>query len=385
THRTVSPPSFRGCAPPVDMREAESRESSSSSQSQTRRRKRDRIRDFARRCKNRVRSNGSNSSESSDESSGAKSSGSAESATRGLGLAGEKTAISAASSTSLVDTTKKREYCRPPICQIPLKDHADLGLSFAGCGFLALYHFGVIKCLMRNGKTLMSRVRRVSGASAGSLVAAILVLAPEELDASMEALYDMGDRIHSLPFGALTPGFYLGKELAEVVERFIPGDISHGNHSLFISLTGHKTRVNRLVSEYPSRAYLIRCLEGSCFIPVYSAGIKAPVPEIDGQPWVDGGYTNNLPDYSDLRTITVSPLGCDCDITPPAGKVVFDWKMTIANQHMKVNLRNIKRGAQTLFPPSRATLKHFYNQGYRDAFKFLLANDMLERDSGSEV
>lgn len=33
----------------------------------------------------------------------------------------EKTAISAASSTSLVDTTKKREYCRPPICQIPLK------------------------------------------------------------------------------------------------------------------------------------------------------------------------------------------------------------------------------------------------------------------------
>eukprot|EP00080_Pristionchus_pacificus_P010506 PDM70526.1 hypothetical protein PRIPAC_46772 [Pristionchus pacificus] len=351
---------------PDDFREveAESRESSSSSQSQTRRRKRDRIRDFARRCKNRVRSNGSNSSESSDESSGAKSSGSAESATRGLGLAGEKTAISAASSTSLVDTTKKREYCRPPICQIPLKDHADLGLSFAGCGFLALYHFGVIKCLMRNGKTLMSRVRRVSGASAGSLVAAILVLAPEELDASMEALYDMGDRIHSLPFGALTPGFYLGKELAEVVERFIPGDISHGNHSLFISLTGHKTRVNRLVSEYPSRAYLIRCLEGSCFIPVYSAGIKAPVPEIDGQ---------------------VSPLGCDCDITPPAGKVVFDWKMTIANQHMKVNLRNIKRGAQTLFPPSRATLKHFYNQGYRDAFKFLLANDMLERDSGSEV
>lgn len=95
-----------------------------------------------------------------------------------------------------------------------------------------------------------------------------------------------------------------------------------------------QTRVNRLVSEYPSRAYLIRCLEvslskiyaetmnirirawfvtllcssfccahrlwsncksrtrfgkikqlvqGSCFIPVYSAGIKAPVPEIDGQ------------------------------------------------------------------------------------------------------
>lgn len=29
------------------------------------------------------------------------------------------------------------------------------------------------------------------------------------------------------------------------------------------------------------------------------------IDNIEFHPWVDGGYTNNLPDYSDLRTITV--------------------------------------------------------------------------------
>lgn len=40
--------------------------------------------------------------------------------------------------------------------------------------------------------------------------------------------------------------------------------------------------------------------------------------------------------------------------------------------NVQVNLRNIKRGAQTLFPPSRATLKHFYNQVGRDRQMILL-------------
>ncbi|GMT03209.1 hypothetical protein PENTCL1PPCAC_25383, partial [Pristionchus entomophagus] len=200
---------------------------------------------------------------------------------------------------------EQKAECRPSICDIPLAKHADLGLSLAGCGFISTYHFGVVKCLMRNGKTLMSRIRRVSGSSAGSLVAAMLVLAPEELDRRMAAIYEMGDRLHSLPFGALIPGFYLGEQLVEIVDKLLPQDISEANHRLFISLTHHKTRENRLVSVYQDRDYLIKCLNASCYIPMYSMGITAPVPLIDGQPYVDGGYTNNLPDYSDLRTITV--------------------------------------------------------------------------------
>ncbi|GMR50714.1 hypothetical protein PMAYCL1PPCAC_20909, partial [Pristionchus mayeri] len=272
----------------------------------------------------------------------------------------------------------------PTLTYRNLLDQADLGITFAGCGFLCTYHFGVIKCLMRNGKTLTSRIRRVSGASAGSLVAAMTVLSPDKLDESMEVIMAMADKIHSLPFGALTPGFNLGEQLVEVLGKFFPQDISVADHRLFISLTQHKTRVNCLVSTYPDRAYLITCLSASCYIPMYTSGLTAPVPVIDGEPWVDGGYTNNLPDYSDLRTITVSPLCMVCDITPPHD-AFFDWTIGMANMHLKVKFRNILRGAQTLFPPSRRRLRQFYEQGYRDAFKFLLDNDMLERDTGSSV
>ncbi|GMR33155.1 hypothetical protein PMAYCL1PPCAC_03350, partial [Pristionchus mayeri] len=298
------------------------------------------------------------------------------------------TAIEGGSNEKTAEATtpelEQKMECRPPICLIPLKQHSDLGLSMSGCGFLSMYHFGIVKCFLRNGKTLMSRLRRFSGASAGSLVAAMLVLAPEELDRSMETMYDVSDELNNLKFGALTPGFYLGERLVEIVDKFIPQDVSKANHRLFISLTHHKTRENRLVSTYPDREYLIKCLNASCYIPMYSMGLTAPPPVIDGESYIDGGYTNNLPDYSDLRTITVSPFCSKCDISPP-DEVGFDWKMTLGNQHMKVNLRNIVRGAQALFPPSRTTLKHYYDQGYRDAFKYLIEHDMLERDPGSSV
>ncbi|KAF8383452.1 hypothetical protein PRIPAC_72594, partial [Pristionchus pacificus] len=351
------------------------REAVDKSGNSSRRRKRDRLKDFAARCKKMVAIAPPKKVEVVESSSSAPpSSNGAECESN------EKTAIDGPTTPEL----EQKMDCRPPICLIPLKQHSDLGLSLSGCGFLSVYHFGVVKCFQRNGKTLMSRLRRFSGASAGSLVSAMLVLAPDQLERSMEVMCEMADELNSLKFGALSPGFFLGERLVKIVDEFLPQDITKANHRLFISLTQHKTRENRLVSVYPTREYLITSLNASCYIPMYSMGLTAPPPELDGQGYIDGGYTNNLPDYSDLRTITVSPFCSKCDISPPddAG---FDWKMTLGNQHMKVNLRNIVRGAQALFPPSRATLKQYHDQGYRDAFKFLLENDMLERDAGSSV
>ncbi|GMT34870.1 hypothetical protein PFISCL1PPCAC_26167, partial [Pristionchus fissidentatus] len=341
-------------------------------------RKRDRIKEFATKCKKMV-----TTTKRPDETAVTTSPTTAVPNAGGeteSSCSAEKTAVSEATTPEL----EQKMECRPPICLIPIKEHTDFGLSLSGCGFLSVYHFGVVKCFLRNGQPLVSKIRRVSGASAGSLVAAMFVLAPDDMDRSMAAMCEMADELNALKLGALTPGFYLGERLVQIVDELLPKDISKANHRLFISLTHHKTRENRLVSVYQDREYLIKCLNASCYIPMYSMGLTAPPPEIDGQPYIDGGYTNNLPDYSDLRTITVSPFCSKCDITPP-DDVGFDWKMTLGNQHMKVNLRNIVRGAQSLFPPSRATLKHYYDQGYRDAFKFLLENDTLERETGSSV
>lgn len=51
-----------------------------------------------------------------------------------------------------------------------------LNLSFAGCGFLGIYHLGVAMSLARHGRSFLAKVDRFAGASAGSLVAATLCL-----------------------------------------------------------------------------------------------------------------------------------------------------------------------------------------------------------------
>lgn len=43
------------------------------------------------------------------------------------------------------------------------------------------------------------------------------------------------------------------------------------------------------------------------------------------------------------------------------------------------------RGAQALFPPSCQLLRNYYKQGFKDAFAFLIENDILERREGSSV
>lgn len=47
-------------------------------------------------------------------------------------------------------------------------------LSFAGCGFLGIYHIGVSSCLLEKAPFLVSGASRLYGASAGALTAAVL-------------------------------------------------------------------------------------------------------------------------------------------------------------------------------------------------------------------
>lgn len=55
-----------------------------------------------------------------------------------------------------------------------LRCDEDLGnLSFAGCGFLGIYHVGVASCFKEYAPHLYAE--RVSGASAGALVACALI------------------------------------------------------------------------------------------------------------------------------------------------------------------------------------------------------------------
>uniref|UniRef100_A0A7I4Y2E7 PNPLA domain-containing protein n=1 Tax=Haemonchus contortus TaxID=6289 RepID=A0A7I4Y2E7_HAECO len=274
---------------------------------------------------------------------------------------------------------------RPQICRLPLKSLTSFCLSLSGCGFLGSYHFGAVTCMLKNGQHIISRLERVSGASAGSLVASVLLLNPGKIEPALDILYSLGDELNRLRFGALTPGYFLNEKLIKIVEDFIPNDISPAQGRLYISLTLRKERTNKLICNYSSRNHLIQCLMASCYIPMYSMGYGAEAPVIDGQACIDGGYTNNLPDFEDIRTITISPFSGNAEISPEDDVNFFDWKMTVCNQVMNVNLQNIVRGAQALFPPSRAVLESYYQAGFKDAFKFLIKHEILQRGSGTEV
>ena len=64
----------------------------------------------------------------------------------------------------------------------------EVNVSFAGCGFLAIYHLGVATCLLRKGQHFISNVTRWGGSSAGAIAAAAMVCLPNKLGVSKSVL-----------------------------------------------------------------------------------------------------------------------------------------------------------------------------------------------------
>lgn len=58
------------------------------------------------------------------------------------------------------------------------------------------------------------------------------------------------------------------------------------------------------------------------------------------QAYIDGGLTDNLPRFTDVRTITISPFSGEAHISPRDLSMftgtAFDWGIKFANQEMKV-------------------------------------------------
>jgi len=257
-------------------------------------------------------------------------------------------------------------------------------LSLSGCGFLGVYHFGSVVCLRKHGRKILDRCDRFAGASAGSLVAAMLVTCPDKLQDSLTAWYTLAEEVIQKPFGALTADYSLIDRIEEFINGILPPDAHEmATGRLFVSVTCRNTRVNSTLSEFSSRENLIKYLVGSCYIPFY-AGSTLP-PSIDGKEYVDGGLSINLPKFTDRQTVTVSPFTGEADISPEDGRTMFDWRVTVANQVVKLSMGNVRRGMQALFPPNLRILQEYYTLGYIDTMKFLMQHRYFERDEGSSV
>ncbi|XP_004867409.1 patatin-like phospholipase domain-containing protein 4 isoform X1 [Heterocephalus glaber] len=251
----------------------------------------------------------------------------------------------------------------------------NINLSFAACGFLGIYHLGAAAAFCRHGKNLLKDVKAFAGASAGSLVASVLLTAPEKIQECNQFTYKLAAETRRQTLGAVTPGYDFMARLRSGMELILPSN-AHvlAQNRLHVSITNTKTRENYLVSNFSSREDLIKVLLASSFVPIY-AGVR-PV-KYQGQKWVDGGLTNSLPILPVGRTVTISPFCGRLDISPQ-DRGQLDLYMNIANQDIMLSLANLVRLNQALFPPSKRKMESLYRCGFNDTVKFLQKENWFE-------
>ncbi|XP_066212886.1 patatin-like phospholipase domain-containing protein 4 isoform X2 [Saccopteryx leptura] len=246
-----------------------------------------------------------------------------------------------------------------------------INLSFAACGFLGIYHLGAALAFRRHGQKLLKDVKAFAGASAGSLVASVLLTAPEKIEECNEFTYGFAEETRRQPLGAVTPGYDFMARLRRGMEAILPPNAHElAQHRLHVSVTNTRTRGNCLVCSFPSRADLIQVLLASSFVPIY-AGLR-PV-EYSGQ-WVDGGLTNGLPVLPVGRTVTVSPFSGRPDISPRDGGQL-NLYVSVAKQDVLLSVANLVRLRHALFPPGRREMEALFQRGFEDAVAFLRRED----------
>lgn len=245
-----------------------------------------------------------------------------------------------------------------------------MNLSFAGCGFLGIYHVGVAVCLKKYAPHLL--LGKISGASFGALSACCLLCDLPLGQLTSDVLRVVSEaRAGSL--GPFSPSFSIQNVLLERMQSFIPLD-AHKivSGKLHISLTRVYDGQNVIVSEFPTREDLLQALLASCFVPVFSGMLP---PRFHGIRYMDGGFSDNLP-VLDENTITVSPFCGESDICPrDLSSQLFH--VNVANTSIELSKQNINRFARILFPPKPEVLSNMCKQGFDDALRFLHRNNMI--------
>uniref|UniRef100_A0A915D5U8 PNPLA domain-containing protein n=1 Tax=Ditylenchus dipsaci TaxID=166011 RepID=A0A915D5U8_9BILA len=244
-------------------------------------------------------------------------------------------------------------------------DISETNLSFAGCGFMCIYHFGVCAAIQKYAPHLARN--KISGASAGSIIATA-VACNVSLSNAVEIILNVASKARAGCLKALSPNFDLQGLLRAGLEKCLPADAHlRCTGKLFISLTRAKDFKNVLVSKFNSREEVIQAVICSCFIPGY---MGTELPELGGEVYLDGGFTDDHPTISG-NTIKISPYSGRSDICPADS----DFKMFIGGDFCGTSVQftsqNFYRLSVSLFPPSLEDCSRICRQGFEDALRFL--------------
>lgn len=247
-------------------------------------------------------------------------------------------------------------------------DFSGADISFAGCGFMCIYHAGVSAALKEYAPQLVSN--RIYGASAGAIAAAALicdVCISEATSAILQVICEARAGF----FQALTPTFDLLGLARDGMERILPED-AHIRCSgrLHLSLTRYDDGKNVTISNFSSKEDLIQAILCSCFIPVFCG---AHVPFFHGVRYIDGGFSDNQPRFNE-RTITISPFSGESDICPIDYDSASFLDCLFYNTSFRFTSSNLFRLCSCFAPPSQDICSRFCQQGFTDALRFLTRN-----------
>ncbi|XP_032379773.1 patatin-like phospholipase domain-containing protein 2 [Etheostoma spectabile] len=246
-------------------------------------------------------------------------------------------------------------------------------ISFAGCGFLGIYHIGVASCLKEQAPFLVQNARHIYGASAGALTATALV-SGVCLGETGASIINVAKEARKRFLGPLHPSFNLMKIVRHMLLRTLPADCHlEANGRLGISLTRVTDGENVLMSHFNNKEELVQACVCSAYIPVYCGLIP---PTLQGVRYVDGGISDNLPQYELKNTITVSPFCGESDICPRDTSTNMH-ELRYTNTSIQFTLTNLYRLSRALFPPDPMIMKAMCKQGYKDALHFLKKNGLL--------
>ena len=247
-------------------------------------------------------------------------------------------------------------------------------ISFAGCGFIGIYHVGVSACLQLYAPHLLQN--KIGGSSAGAMVALALVSGNISLQEMTRKVAMLAYQASNQPLGPFSPTFNLHELLASYFADSLPVDVAEKvSGRLFVSLTKASNKANLLVSSFRSKDDLIDAVCASSFVPIMSGWQP---PRFRGEIALDGGYSDNIPLLGD-RTLTVSPFAGDASICPQdeTATNLFFRVPHGSGGCVDLSRENINKLVKAMVPPDTTGMEALCCQGFEDAKKYLIKEQMI--------
>ncbi|KAM4795727.1 omega-hydroxyceramide transacylase-like [Rhinophrynus dorsalis] len=248
-------------------------------------------------------------------------------------------------------------------------ENSPKSLSFSGSGYLCLYQIGAVKAMRVLAPETLKSAPKVYGASAGSLVAAAVVL-KINLDKLQKAIYEAAIEARRTILGPFFPSFNLITILRKSLHNLLPENAHEmATGRLHIAVTRLSDGKNILISDYISKEEVIQVLICSCFVPLYCGFLP---PSYRGVRYIDGGLTSFHPLYDKKSMISVSPFSGEIDICP-RDCPTSHYCLHVCSASFQLSAQNLGRVIYSLFPPAPTVLHQFYYQGIKDAILYLNA------------